>query len=557
MRRNLSVLCFVATFLLLCFIWATNIRSYYYPSGDEIALITASARSFHPQPLSWIRSGFQDYFLAYASAPPTTDFLRPVANATYFLNSELFGERWSFYQLLTYLVQAGLVAVTVDLGLRRLKLTPKASLLAGLVVLLSPAFGLQEMSSPSFAFDLLASLLVLLGLANLFSRRYASSWFLITLAVFTKETALFAPVVIAFATYAGWISDEDRQRRLLHAAVWLSPVAAWVVLRHLAFSGEGHVYVMQNSSLRMLLKGLVHGFLAWPFGMRTVNQGHGPQLVLFSLNAAFWASLVWIVQRRKSPLRQIPRKEMDGVAVLPLLCACACGSLVLPVALSLPLRFGAIFFPLCALLLSRVSVYATDLPARRWATAILYLLALDGLYQKAVEPVTLASLRNQWRLSASAVAILGQTKAPTVLLFDDASGGFTSVKRLAAFAHYPGRLVRLINIDGIDPGACHGEPRVKVHPDAHGLKMTSDLDQQCAYYIFYSLTPETSVLEHSKSIKDGPLTLTYSLPGVSSRISAGVPQMTGHLEVRVAGNQQETAVMVPNLDTSTYDVITP
>jgi len=553
MRRissTLALASFAVSLLLLSLIWAYLIRARYYPSSDEIALLTASARAFHPNPLSWVNSGFQDYFLAYRSAPRTTDFLRPVVNATYFLNSLLFNERWSFYLLSTYLIQAGLVSATVHFASYRLKLSSQASLLGGLIVLISPAFGMLEMTYPSFAFDLLSGLLVLLGLANFLSQRYVASWVLITLAVFTKESALFAPVIVSLA-WLLWLPNVSRARRAFNSALWLLPVVGWLLLRHRAFNNAGNVYVLSGMGLSTLVKNFVHGILAWPFGTRIAGQGHVVQIIFFALNAGFWLSLLLLARRNKIIVKNTIRGDKHNAEELLLLFAFACGSLLMPIAFSLPLRFGGIFFPLATLLLLKTAA-SDNLPKRKWAQAALCVLAVDGIYQKVIQPPSLTSLQEVWRLSRSEMDAIGQTKSPTLLLFD-ASAGFASPDRVATFAHYPGRIVRLINIDDITPANCTGQPIMTVTHVPEEITVTSHLATQCASYRFDSLPLETSPIEHRKRLEDGSLTMTYRLPGTI--LEGGTPKISGTLSIAInAKNLGNTTLLAPDLQRGTYRV---
>ena len=285
----LLALSFGAPLLLLLLFWAIWVRPTYFPSGDEFALLVASAKIFHPSVSAWFKDGFSHYFLAYPGlSRPSTDFVRPVANAAYFANSLIFGSHWSYYLLLTYTVQAGLVFMTVKLALKVYKLPPRYCIVVGALLFLSPALNGQALYFPSFGFDLLAAFFVVFSFSELAEQRYVTAWVALLVAVFTKETALFAAVCAACMV---WFPSQGRSnpvKRVCWTGVWLLPVFAWLLVRHLAFSGHAGIYVLKSFTFRAQVLNVLHGFLAWPFGTRTSGQSEAYRLLFFPLNALFW-----------------------------------------------------------------------------------------------------------------------------------------------------------------------------------------------------------------------------------------------------------------------------
>jgi hypothetical protein len=547
---------FIAAFMPLLFFWFFAIRPYYYPSGDEIALLVSSGMTFHPRVLLWFTQGFSEYFLAYGGAPHSTNFIRPVANATYLMNSFLFGTNWSYYLLSTYVIQAGLVTVSFQSARRFLALGRNASFVVGALVFLSPASGLQEFAFPSFAFDLLGALLVLGGLLCLWDRRYCLGWVLLTIALFTKETTLFAPIVTAALVAFGWRCDAAVPRRAGYVLCWLAPVLLWWSVRHHAFrNAVDGIYVLPPFTMSVIAKGVLHGVLAWPFGMRTVNQGHGPQIMLFLFNACFWCSAAVmfrlhpihiIADEQRSAYRFDVRSQQLALGIY------TSGALVLPVFLSLPLRFGASFFPLLILFLASIIMQTNARIVRQWAIVTLILLGIDGLYQKIVEPLSLASLRSRWELSASQVTALSDTQSRTVLLLDDATGGLTTPSLIAAFAHFDGEIVRLNNLEGLTTGACEKQPEVHAALFGSQLHLSSQLSAHCGYYAFDGLPPELSDAPHQKQIRSGAMQMAFALPGVAPLHAAGTPQMTGELKITVTGFPEGITILVPNFSERKY-----
>ena len=250
----------IGGFLALTVFWAFCIRPIYYPSGDEIALLVASTKMFHPSIAAWFFDGFGRFFLAYPGlSRPSTDFIRPVANATYYLNSLVFGSHYAYYLLCNYAVQAGLVFVATLVAQNVFSLSRRLCTLGAVMVLLSPAVGWQAIYYPSFIFDLMAALFVLLAFYALWKERYVSAWVLLTLAVFTKETALFAPAAVALAVWLPAQKYLSTLRRVAYSALWMMPLLVWVVVRHLAFHGNSGIYVLRSFTLHEQLPNVVHG----------------------------------------------------------------------------------------------------------------------------------------------------------------------------------------------------------------------------------------------------------------------------------------------------------
>ena len=227
---------FVLSFSLLALYWARHIFSEYFPYGDEFALLVNSARPFHPSALSWLTEGYSHYLNAYPGwTVPYTNFLRPVANVCYYFNSLIFASHWSCYLLLTDVIQSGIAATSLTIGSRRLHLPLRYAAISSCLCFVSPAFGPEAMFSPSFAFDLLAALLVLLGINQFLQNRLLIACLFFAIAIFTKGTALFAPITAAFLVAGD--ARRNTHQRVSTCAIFLLPIMAWGLLRRVAFHG--------------------------------------------------------------------------------------------------------------------------------------------------------------------------------------------------------------------------------------------------------------------------------------------------------------------------------
>ncbi|MHB1793876.1 MAG: hypothetical protein ACYCPO_02820 [Acidobacteriaceae bacterium] len=394
-------------FALLVLYWAKYIRPAYFPLGDEFALIVHSAKQFYPSASSWFLEGYKNYFIVYPEwTVPYTDFLRPVANISYYLNSLIFGSHWSDYLLLNYAAQSMIVAISVLIAVQRLKLPLKYSMLVGVMCFISPAFGTQELYFPSFAFDLIAAVLVLAGVNWLMQDRLAAAWVCFCIAIFTKETALFAPFIAFLVVFFQSARSNTQFVRWLKSTLFLLPVIAWLWLRHMAFSSAGGVYIFDDFKVsKQLMLGL-HGILSWPMGMRSLTEAAIFKYLFFAINSSFWAI---VILGLAASLRKQHKEAGDsgffagisdrfgvgGTERLIVLAFCI-GSLGMPMMLNLGQRFGASFYPLFFLVLACAAYSARSKQVQLIALcAGTVLVALTSL-QWATSNPGLADLKPQW-----------------------------------------------------------------------------------------------------------------------------------------------------------------
>jgi hypothetical protein len=548
LKGRLFLLSFAVPLLALVAYWLCFVRAAYYPSRDEIALLVNSARMFHPSVAAWFLEGYSRYFIGYPGlSRHATDFIRPVANASYYGSSLVFGTHWAWYLLAPYAVQAGLVALAVKLAVEALGLSVRAASLVGLLVFVSPAFGWEQVYFASFGLDLLGALFVLGALHELWHRRYAGAWALMLLGVFTKETTLFVPVMTAALVLSDRrLGSLTRRGRL--AMVWLLPVIGWLAVRWLAFHGHAGIYVLKSSVAGGgQAANVLHGFLAWPFGTRTLQMSVRYRLLFFPLNGLFWVSCAVVGLRLVRRLRGSSRpggERTESVRTLLVYCG---GALAMPLLLNLPQRFGASFFPLFFLLLAGLADGATDVPVRRWAASCLVVAGVAAVYQKTIEPTTLRDMRGQWALARSYVDAIHASHAPYLLVVNDASGGFTSPALIARFAGYGGTLVRGNNLEGLSLEHCAGQPAVTQERSDGRLQVTSVLQPACSFYAFDSVPPEALTAGGGSvpSYTDDELSLRASLPQARPLPSGGSPEMFGRLTMQAEWKTAGPALLIP------------
>ncbi|ADW67140.1 hypothetical protein [Granulicella tundricola] len=547
-------LSFAVPLLVLCAYWFFFIRADYYPSRDEFSLLVASTKMFHPAISTWFLEGYSRYFLSYPGlSHPATDFIRPGANLAYYVNSLLFGANWSCYLLLSYFIQAGLVCITVKLALEALKLPRSLAVFAGVAVLLAPSFGWEQIYIPSFTIDLLGAFFVMLALHELWRSRNVTAWLLLAAAIFTKETTLFAPVMTALAVWLPIGKPSSIGRRFTASILWLTPIFVWMLLRHFAFHGGAGIYVFQNMALKGTLMNVLHGFLAWPFGTRSMQQSVRYRSLFFMLNAAFWAAVFFAVVRWRRG--KASSEASSEITCMPALLLFSIGAMAMPVLLNLPQRFGASLYPLLFLTLATIAHAASDLTIRRLAVGALAASTLVAIYQKATDPLTLKESRAEWTLSRNYIQSIHAVRSPYLLLVDDSSGGFAAPDLVARFADFHGTLMRSNNIEGLMLDHCAGQPTVtKTSADEGHLALTSTLTPPCGYYAFDSLSPR-ELERGTDGLVTHPndrVTLRIVPPALQPLPPSATPEMWGNLTVSLTSPVKDTVVLVPDLNTLTY-----
>jgi hypothetical protein len=454
-------------FLVQVIFWRLSIQHDFFPTGDEFSLLTHSTRVFHASPLTWFTHGFADYFNPYPDlALPYSNFLRPLDNLVFYLNSLLFTTHWSFYLLANYLLVSLVVALAFYLAHAILDLSLALSLLIAAATIVSPAFTAQIFYRPSFAFDYLAAVFVLLTAALLARGRLLPAWFAVCCAVFSKEPGFFTSG-IAFIAVFYLLRQSPMRTRILRSVAFLLPLAAMFLLRLIDFSNLRGVYVASTLSPLALAKNIILGLTHWPYMLP--GEQHIFDRTFHNFASLGLSLLLWILVL--AAIRILLRPILDPAAPTPtstpstadaraILCLFFLGSLLLPLLFDLTPRFGAATLPLFFMTLGCLAQQA-PIPLRRLALAVLLLITVVDLFEarKIVSPETLAVERNSWTFSRDLVRTLSHTTSPVVFLVDDFSESFASPENLARFTGYRGQLIPISNLA---IGLCAHPPTIHV-----------------------------------------------------------------------------------------------
>jgi hypothetical protein len=443
-----SIAAGLLVFAVLLVYWWVAIRPFYYPVYDDFALLAKSTTMFHPKPLEWLTQGFHDYLTPSPGwSLSATDFLRPVVNLCYYINSVLFGTHWANYLLLAFAVFAYLVGLTVYLARTAMRVPPGLALLAGALSAISPAVLIYIVPSPCFVPDVLGASLLLTGFVFCFRGKYAVATLLFLIAIFTKETTLYAPIAAAAVLFFNPPAGMAEQKKWRSITLLLTPVLLYVVLYRVVFRNSAHVYALNGSHSPLLhfavgpIKWPLHGFVTMHPGRWTkVESGEmwfGILLcLLFWLTAARGLSRWW--KQRKAPTGVLADQALMTFGFLWI------ASLAMPVLLALEPRFGVSANVLLVLVLLRLWGVTRSTTIKTLCIVWLGFYTFTGV-EGNVDLVrkVIPEDRMYWSLSSDFIQKLGQNPASTVFLVDDLSGGSVNPQWLGVFAGHTAPLVNV------------------------------------------------------------------------------------------------------------------
>lgn len=528
LRRSLfwSGLAFLAAMGLFTLIWARYINPLYFPYGDSFSLFANSLPPFHPAYSDWFLHGFRSYFDVYPDMSlHATDFLRPVVNGTFFLGWFVYGTHWSRYLLTTYAIIGLLAATVCFLASYVLELDWPMTLLATLCVIFAPSIGSGAIFDPAFAFDLLGGLFVLLAVTALISDKLLLAWTLLLLAVFTKETALFAAPLTALIV----LLRKDGRRRPLQiakSAAFLLPVAAWMALRWYDFHGEKGVYVFMDSSshgaIHVAIVRFILGLTDWPiasavFWPKLSTSLRSLEKTGLILNIVFWIVLAVIaanyvfenrghLSKLVAPLRTHTRTY--PVAIISVFCA---ASLVMLLVLDIPRRFGGVFFPLFILCLVSAAHYTRRGLIRIVSLGMVAAVGVTGAVLMLADfHYHIADERSGWAMARDYTSQLSRSKDSEIFSIDDLSGRYASTEYIQKFTGFKGRLIRVNDIHW--DFACAADMHNTItssSPDE--ATITSLVPTRCGGYSFDSVFPPMDPKRKSFTRSLASVTMHYTL----------------------------------------------
>jgi hypothetical protein len=228
-------------------LWTLNLpyRRVYQPSDNDVTTLADAlllVPGAHWQ--EWFTKGYTDFFESYPEWPHQhlTAFARPAFQFLVYLAHFIFGQEWSSYLVLNYLAIAGVAGVAFVIARTTLSLEAAASVLAAGLVSMSPAVLESSIWEIGFASESVAVFLVGCAFLAVVAARDFLCVIFLSIAVLTKETAIWAPFAAVMSVLLRADSGQVLWRRARIAAGMLLPIALWLGLRFAFFGGLGGTY---------------------------------------------------------------------------------------------------------------------------------------------------------------------------------------------------------------------------------------------------------------------------------------------------------------------------
>jgi hypothetical protein len=238
-----------AIFGLLWILYIPWREIYMPPDGDTLPLL-ADGLLLAPGARwqDWFTRGYSHLWDLYpdwqmhGGDGSGTAFTRPAFQFVIYLAHFVLGRNWALYQLINNFAIAGMGAVAFYIAQTALGLRTGLSLMAALLVLLSPPVLDSWWLGVGFAIEPLATLLVTGAFLAALARRDFLCLGLLLVALLTKENSVWAPLAAAVTILLRPKLDEPFRRRGFTAAAMLLPMAMWLGLRFAFFDGIGGTY---------------------------------------------------------------------------------------------------------------------------------------------------------------------------------------------------------------------------------------------------------------------------------------------------------------------------
>jgi len=300
---------------------------------------------------SWFTRGMAGYYHVYPEWPQPgfSNFYRPVWNLILYAEHAAFGQHYWLWFLFFCAVQYFAALLFLRL-LRSLGVAARLSWFFAILFLFNPAFLNFGLIYPGFQFDVFASVMLLLALHQLLEGRNAPALALITAAIFTKETAIFAPVAAAATIFI-------RTRDVKWSAAMLAPLLAWIAARLLVFHAAMGGTFASPANAHELLLNIGKGLIVWPSSAVPANfplqfaGGYGVALLVFlAVNAALWVILAIAAWQALRALCQAPQKKEAKLQAILLIWAL--GALSFCLLIRPQTRFGASLYVFLLLFLA-------------------------------------------------------------------------------------------------------------------------------------------------------------------------------------------------------------
>ena len=513
-------------------LWLLNTpyRQAYQPSHDDVtALVDGLLLLPGARWTDWFTQGHTHFFIPYPEwSIAQTGFARPAYQCAIYLAHFVLGRDWSSYLAINYLALAGIAAVGFAITRRVLGLGIAGALVAAALVLLAPAVSEFSLGILGAGSESWASLLIGCAFLALVGERRMLCLLLLLVAVFTKETALWAP--LAAAATVLW-DRRGLRTQIAWAAAMLVPMALWITFRIAFYGGIGGTYATADYAspaafLALLGWKLLHLhplFISQqPFstapGWAALDQGiriaTALLLLVVLLAWAFSALRALVGRTTRVAAEQIT--ERRGFLFVSLWAAVALGFYLL-------LAVGSPRYAAATAMFAWPAIVAVALRGRRWilraalAAVLLLSFARTTHYLAALNPPRVDSETAHFFHAIGAMNAALRAVPPNIrqiyVLTEDGMVPVTP-DYLRAFLGLDATLIRLADLSW----GCTREEAVTVaHSEADGEAIVDATVPDCARFFFF----DSAIA--ANAVKDGELrrndAMTYQLPDARSVVA--------------------------------------
>jgi hypothetical protein len=530
-------------FAIFGLLWNLYIHSpmreiYTPPDHDSLPLLVdGSLLAPGARWQDWFTRGYSHFWDLYPDRPEATltTFTRPAFQFVIYLTYIVLGKDWASYQLINCFAVAGMGAVAFQIAQTALGLRTGASLVAAMLVVLSPPVLESWLWGVGYAIEPLATVLVAGAFLAVLARRDFLCLALLFLALLTKENTVWAPLAAAITIMLRPKLDESLRRRTFTAAAMLLPVAMWLGLRFAFFGGIGGTYATAGYThltnfLKLNFYKLTHMhylFITRPNwalperGVALSILNRGTALLIYGLLFLWVLRLLPEAVKLSYAMRETRWPTVDAVFLVTLWAAIA---LLFHFALPLPdVRFATsiVVFAWPALI---AEVERRGNAILRLALAVCCVWSLAGTSHRFAEwSAHMPHLRDGYRAMETA---LRRAPTGTRQIYVLSAGGLQSAnpKYVGLALGVPAEIVRVVEIQW----DCREASDLVAfdHSAANGMVSMTVTVPSCAHFCFFTQ-------QFNNAIANGRLrrndTMTYELPeAYQSPVELG-RRMTVHI----------------------------
>jgi len=537
--RPQSFLASADNFVITTFLWVATFRSLWFiNSGYRGAYqatendVTGLADGLLLLPRArwtdWFTIGHAHFFDPYPEWTwNSTPFARPAYQFLIYLAHFVFGPDWASYLAINYLCVAVFGTTAFIISHAVLRLGMKGSLFAASLAFASPQILQASIWEVGFGSEPLAAVFVATAFLAVIGRRDLLCAVLLSLALLSKETTVWAPFAAFLTVLLRVESDRGPRQRLLSATLVLLPLGMWFALRFAFFGGIGGSYATAGYTHVLEFFQLV----VWKFEhlnrlfmSQTPIISNGPlaiaeRVLMIGAYGLIWLLLtLWLLHSARSAIDRV--MQVNRTPTWPLADNTLHARLW--AALGLAFYFAVPVGPARYATSAMIFVWPTlvsevarrDKLVLRIALATCFMLSLARLSYFMVEmnlPSGEASTRPRFAAIDAMDAALSSVPPDIQQVYVVAASGLVPATPayIRAFLGMKAELVRIVDVDW----SCHDSSDVvdADHWTAKGWITLSAILPDCAnFYFFFAPTDAATAFHDGQLQRDS--SIIYELP---------------------------------------------